>query len=103
MTITLATHIELYPGTQIVEFDSSARSKTYRVELSDGRHFQINEKLYHLLECLHVPTSLANLASVFQQRTGQAVSIDQLQQLSAQLEEQGVIFQTGQALEPRNP
>jgi hypothetical protein len=49
MTTTTTAQIELFPGTQIFEFDSSTRSKTYRVELSDGRHFQINEKLYHLL------------------------------------------------------
>jgi putative peptide zinc metalloprotease protein len=103
MSITLATQLELHPGAQIFEFDSSAHGKTYRVELSDGRHFQINEKLYHLLECLRLPTSLAGLAAAFQQRTGQTVSTDQLEQLSAQLEEQGVIHQTGQALKERPP
>ena len=100
MTISLVTQIELYPGTQIVEFDSSARTRTYRVEMPDGRHFQVNEKLYELLECLRVPTALGLLAERFQQRTGEAVAIDELQRLSVHLEEQGVILRTGQALKP---
>ena len=73
------------------------------METADGRHFQINEKLYELLECLRVPASIVLLADRFQQRTGQAVAIDELQQLSAHLEEQGVILRTGAALKPHAP
>ncbi|MCX6043499.1 MAG: hypothetical protein NT075_00185, partial [Chloroflexi bacterium] len=95
MTIQLDTCIELSPDAQIMEFDSSTRDKTYRVELSTGLHFQVNEKLYHLLDCLHAPLSLTNLATAFQQRTGQTVGLEQLQELAAQLSEQGLIRQTG--------
>ncbi len=94
MTIQLTTLIELSPNAQIVEFDSSTRDKTYRVELSTGVHYQINEKLYHLLDCLRTPMSLTNLATAFQQRTGQIVTLEQLQPLGNQLAEQGVILET---------
>ena len=91
MTIQSTALLELYPGIQIVEFDSSTRGKTYRVELSTGVHFQVNEKLYHLLECLRTPMTLTDLAVEFQRRTGQPVALDQLQQLGEQLTEQGII------------
>jgi hypothetical protein len=103
MTISFATQIELYPGIEIVEFDSSSRMRTYRVETADGRHFQINAKLYELLECLRVPASLALLAERFQERTGEAVALGELQQLSTRLEEQGVILCTGEAPKQRAP
>ena len=103
MSISLATQIELYPGTEIVAFDSSGRARTFRVETADGRHFQINEKLYALLECLRVPTSLALLADCFQARTGESVAISELQQLSTRLEEQGVILRSGDTPKPHAP
>lgn len=87
------TLFELSPGTQIVEFDSSTRSKTYRVELSTGVHFQVNDKVYHLLSSLHSPMTLAALAGEFQQRTGQSVALDQLQQLSERFVTQGIIVE----------
>jgi hypothetical protein len=96
MSLSLTTAIELCPGVQISEFDSSTRDKTYRVERNDGRHFQINEKLYHLLDCLRTPLSLAALGSEFQRRTGQTVATEQLQQIGAQLAEQGIVIESGQ-------
>jgi putative peptide zinc metalloprotease protein len=100
MSISLATEIELYPGTEIVEFDGSGRARTFRVETADGRHFQINEKLYALLDCLRVPASLALLAERFQARTGEAVALAELQQLSTRLEAQGVILRSGETPQP---
>jgi putative peptide zinc metalloprotease protein len=100
MSLSLTTAIELWPGVQISEFDSSTRDKTYRVERNDGRHFQINEKLYHLLDCLRTPLSLAALGSEYQQRTGQAVATEQLQQIGAQLVEQGIVIESGQTPPP---
>lgn len=97
MTTSATAQFELRPGTQIVEFDPTTLEKVYRVELTDGRHFQINERLYWLLNCLQAPLTLANLAISFQQCTGQAVSIEQLQMLSTDLEKQGVLVQPGQA------
>lgn len=95
MSLSLTTQLELKPGAQIVTFDSSTRGKNYRVELRDGRHFQVNEKLQHLLEALRTPLTVPALAAEFQQRTGQSVSLDQLQQLSAQLLEQGMVIEAG--------
>lgn len=101
MTSPATLQIELYPGAQLFEFDSSTCEKSYRVELSAGKHFQINEKLYQLLDCLRAPMSLADLATEFQRRTGQTVPTDQLQQLSDRLATQGIVVQTGQAA-PQN-
>ncbi|MFN8466653.1 MAG: hypothetical protein U0X20_13935 [Caldilineaceae bacterium] len=101
MSISFATEIELYPGTEIVEFDGSGRARTFRVETADGRHFQINEKLYALLDCLRVPASLALLADRFQARTGEAIALADLQQLSTRLEAQGVILRSGETPQPQ--
>lgn len=98
MSFSLTAQLELNPGAQIFAFDSSTREKSYRVELVDGRHFQINEKLHHLLDALRTPMTLAALAAEFQRRTGQTVAADQLQQLGAQLVEQGVVVEAGKAL-----
>lgn len=98
MSLSLTTQYQLQAGAQIVEFDSSTQGKSYRVELTDGRHFQVNEKLYHLLDALHVAMTLPELAVTFQQRTGQTVALEQLVQLSAQLIEQGVVTEAGKAL-----
>lgn len=95
MSLSLTTQLELTSGVQIVEFDSSTRGKNYRVELRDGRHFQINEKLHHLLDELRTPLTVPALAAAFQQRTGQSVALEQLQQLSAQLVEQGMVIEAG--------
>lgn len=103
MTTNTTAQFELYPGTQIFEFDSSTRDKTYRVEINTGKHFQVNEKLYYLLDCLRVPMSLPKLAAEFQRRTGQTVPPDQLQQLSDRLTAQGIIVQAGQATQSSRP
>lgn len=95
MTSQPTTRFELSPGTQIVEFDSSTRSKTYRVELTNGVHFQVNDKVYHLLSSLHSPMTLTTLAAEFQQRTGQSVGLDQLQQLSERFVTQGIMVEHG--------
>lgn len=95
MSLSLTTQLELKAGAQIVAFDSSTQGKTYRVELTDGRHFQVNEKLYHLLDALRTAMTLPDLAAAIQQRTGQTVALDQLQQLGAQLLEQGVVTESG--------
>lgn len=97
MLLSLTTPLELQAGAQIVAFDSSTQGKTYRVELTDGRHFQVNEKLYHLLDALRTAMTLPDLAAAIQQRTGQTVALAQLQQLGAQLLEQGVVTESGKA------
>ena len=68
--------------------------------MSAGVHFQVNEKLYHLLECLRTPLSLPSLASQFAERTGQSVALDQLQQLSERLMAQGIITQANPGERP---
>lgn len=95
MSLSLTTQLELKAGAQIVAFDSSTQGKNYRVELTDGRHFQVNEKLYHLLDTLRTAMTLPELSVAFHQRTGQTVAPDGLQQLVAQLVEQGVVIESG--------
>ena len=98
MSLSLTTQLELKAGAQIVAFDSSTQGKNYRVELTDGRHFQVNEKLYHLLDALRTAMTLPDLAAAIHQRTGQTVAPDQLQQLVAQLVEQGVVIESGKTV-----
>lgn len=57
----------------------------------------MNEKFYHLLDALRTTLTLPALAADFQQRTGQTVALDQLQQLTQQLVEQGVVVEAGKA------
>ena len=97
MSLSLTTQFQLQAGAQIVEFDSSMQGKSYRVELTDGRHFQVNEKLYYILDTLRTAMTLPALAETFAQRTGQTVMLAQLQQLGAQLVEQGVVTEAGMA------
>lgn len=97
MSLSLTTTIELQPGAQIMTFDSSTTGQNYRVELTDGRHFQVNERLRNLLEALRTPLTLPALAAAFEQRTGQSVALDQLQQVSTQLVEQGMVIESGKA------
>lgn len=103
MALSLTTTIELQAGAQIMRFDSSTAGQNYRVELTDGRHFQVNEKLRNLLEILRTPQTVAALATAFAQRTGQSVPLDQLQQLSGQLVDQGIVLETGKAPAPATP
>ncbi|MEM7134714.1 MAG: hypothetical protein AAF702_51100 [Chloroflexota bacterium] len=103
----VATHelslpeLQLIPGIQLAEFDSSSLSKTYRVEMGDGRHFQINEKLYWLLNCLDIPRTLADLRETYAQNTGQAIEMDQLTEISDHLQSKGIISPVG--VEPVAP
>jgi len=95
MSLSLTTQFELKPGAQIVEFDSSTHEKSYRVELADGRHFQVNAKLHTVLEILRTPLTMPALAVAFQQHSGQSIALDQLQQLNQQLIAQGVVVEAG--------
>lgn len=111
MSSQLTALYELSPGLQIGEFDSSNAAKTYRVELSTGVHFQVNDKVYQLLSSLDSPLTLVGLAAEFQQRTGQSVALDQLQQLCDRFVGQGLLVEctpdgrqrTSQPAEPPAP
>ena len=98
MSLTHSTGLMLRPGIQIVAFDSSTQEKSFRVELTDGRHFQINERLYHLLESLRTGLTVTELAEAFQARTGNMIALDQLTALCTQLLEKGLINQEGDDL-----
>ena len=103
---TMTASIQLLPGLQLAEFDSSAQSKMYRVELPSGEQFQINEMLYHFLEYLHQPTSLIEAATRFEKQTGQVVSGEELAKLEEQLQTFGVIVPAGEPsplAEPAHP
>ncbi len=99
VAITHTTGLLLRPGIQIVAFDSSTQEKSFRVELTDGRHFQINERLYHLLESLRTPATVEELAAAFQARTGNSIALDQLTALCTQLLAQGLLNQAGDDLD----
>lgn len=86
--------VQLLPGTRLLEFDTSTKEKTYRLELSAGQQFQINEKLYHLLRCLRLPLTLPELAAAFQQQTGLLIELHELQPLVTRLTGQGVLVTT---------
>ncbi|MCB0098864.1 MAG: hypothetical protein KDE46_24185, partial [Caldilineaceae bacterium] len=95
--------LQLQPGLEIVAFDSSSQEQKFRVTLPDGRHFQINERFYHLLDLLHTPTTMSELAVSFQQRTGQQIPPEQLSALCAQLIEKGIVIIEGQSTQPASP
>ncbi|MEZ4705857.1 MAG: hypothetical protein R3A44_01545 [Caldilineaceae bacterium] len=95
--------LQLQTGLEIVAFDSSSQEPQYRVELPDGRHFQINERFYHLLDLLRVPTTMIDLAANFHQHTGQQLPLDQLGALCTQLIEKGLVIVEGQAAESTKP
>lgn len=97
------SQLMLQPDLQIVAFDSSSQEKSFRVELPDGRHFQINERLYHLLDLLHSPSTMAEWADNFHQRTAQQLPLAELSPLCTQLLEQGLIVVAGQAAQPVKP
>jgi putative peptide zinc metalloprotease protein len=86
-----------------VTFDSSSQEKRFRVELPDGRHFQINERLSMLLALLHTPATMDELAENFQQQSGQQIALDQLATLCTQLVEQGLVTIAGQPAQPTKP
>ena len=98
MSTTITAKLQLIPGIQLTEFDSSSLEKMYRIEMTDGRHFQINEKLYWLLDHLNVPRTLSELRYAYQHSTGQPLAIDQLIEISEHLQAQGVISPVGEDL-----
>lgn len=98
MSTTITSKLQLIPSIQITEFDSSSLEKMYRIEMTDGRHFQINEKLYWLLDHLNVPRTLSELRSAYQHSTGQPLAMDQLTEISEHLQAQGVISPVGEDL-----
>lgn len=93
MLATSSEALQLRPGTQIFEFDTSTNNATYRLELSNGTHFQIGEMLYHLLECLRVPMDHVTLATALKERTGRELEPETLAQLSQQLVDEGLVIQ----------
>ncbi|MEZ4661398.1 MAG: hypothetical protein R2911_27930 [Caldilineaceae bacterium] len=95
--------LQLQTGLEIVAFDSSSQEKQYRVESPDGRHFQINERFYHLLDLLRTPTTTVDLAVSFHQRTGQQIPLDQLSALCTQLIEKGLVTVDGQPTQSTAP
>lgn len=104
MSITQSTQLMLPAATQIAAFDSSNQAKSFRVELADGRHFQINERLAHLLALLRTPLTVDELATTFHARTGNEIAREQLLALCAQLLDQGLISVAGStAAQPATP
>jgi putative peptide zinc metalloprotease protein len=102
VSMTATTTFQLRPGALIAEFDTSTQSKTYRVELPTGTHFQVKAGIYQLLACLHTPLSLNELTVAFQERTGQPVTSEQLAPVVDQLSKNGFIVRPGEASEPIN-
>lgn len=103
VTVTPTSQLQLQTGIEIVTFDSSSQEKRFRVELPDGRHFQINERLSHLLSLLHTPATVTELADNFQQQTEQQIPLEQLTTLCKQLLEQGLVTLVGQPVQPLKP
>lgn len=99
MTQAIATTLELASGVTLAAFDSSTTSKLYRIELADGRHFQINEMLFELLQLLRQPVRLDVLKQRFvKEATSQpenAVSPEEIEAISSQLVAQGILIQNG--------
>lgn len=87
--------LHLIPGIQLSEFDSSSLDKTYRVEMGDGRHFQINDKLYWLLNCLNLPHTLSAIQQKYQLDRGETIELDELGETAAYLQAQGIICCVG--------
>ena len=102
-TLTPTSQLTLQDNVDIATFDSSTQEKNFRLELPDGRHFQINERLYQLLEILRTPMTMEEAAYAFHQGTGNQIPLDQLSILCEQLVERGVIVIEGQPLQPVKP
>lgn len=98
MSITQRTQLILPAATQIAAFDSSNQAQSFRVELADGRHFQINERLAHLLALLRTPLTVEELATNFHAHTGTQIAGEQLLALCTQLIDQGLISVAGAAV-----
>ncbi|MCB0128998.1 MAG: hypothetical protein KDE58_42320, partial [Caldilineaceae bacterium] len=102
-TVTSQSLFVLTNGIEIVTFDSSSQEKRLRVELADGRHFQINERLATVLTILQEPSTVVELAAAFHERTTERVAVDQLQTLCEQLVGQGLVRIEGAPVEPPKP
>lgn len=89
------TTLQLAPEIQIDVFDSGSLLPTYRAELPDGRHFQLNEQLYHLLECLRSPIKSSDVYTSFQQRTDETIPEEDVTQICQQLTKQGLLSVDG--------
>lgn len=98
-----AAQLVLITGIEIGAFDSSAQEKRFRVELPDGRHFQINERLATLLTLLQTPATITALAAAFHAQSGERVPADQLETLCEQLLAQGLIRIDGAPVAPPKP
>jgi len=98
-TLVNQSQFVLTDGIQIVTFDSSSHEKRFRVELPDGRHFQINERLSMLLTMLQSPATAIELAAAFYDDTAQRVPVEQLETLCEQLVEEGLIRIEGTPVE----
>lgn len=103
MSSSAADLLTMAPGLQLHAFDSSASEPTYRAELSDGRHFQINEKLYLLLSCLTKPQSVSALGRDFEQLSGQSVERTELLEISDYLLEHGLVRSGATAEDVQGP
>ena len=105
-TLSPTDRLVLPTGVMISTFDTSTADNSFRVELADGRHFQINERLYKLLDLLHTPLTMVELAEKFYQQTNNQIPLDQLETLCTQLLAQNLIRLDGQpqpAVQPATP
>jgi putative peptide zinc metalloprotease protein len=93
--LTPTSQLLLPAGVEIGAFDSSSQEQRFRVELPDGRHFQINERLYQLLDLLRSPATLSELAARFHERTAAQIEPAQLATLCTQLLSQGLVSVVG--------
>lgn len=93
--MTQSMTLKLTPGTTIVEFDSNSQSKIYRVELADGRHFQVNETLFLLLDQFRRPLALPVLKESFSEWMGNTIKADEVESISKQLLSQGILVEEG--------
>ncbi len=99
MSQSITSTLALHPNATMVEFDSRVQAKSYRLELVDGRHFQINETLFRLLEALRTPMSLETLQRSFAGEAKQAISSAEIETISSQLLAQGILIEDGKVPE----
>ncbi|MFN8444459.1 MAG: hypothetical protein U0175_26985 [Caldilineaceae bacterium] len=95
MTLSYTSTLELHPQVTMAEFNSRPENKSYRVELTDGRHFQINETLFRLLVVLRTPTSLEKLLSTFCGSGEHSIPSAEITAISTELVAQGILVQDG--------
>ena len=94
MTLSFTSTLELHPQVTMAEFNSRPENKNYRVELADGRHFQINERLFRLLDALRTPMSLEKLLSRFGD-SERSIPSAEITAISTELVAQGILIQDG--------